>query len=121
MGRPRRDNQAVLGAPIHVRLRVEDREAFIEKAVSAGMSQSDFFRQCVMTNRTEIIARTATSGDRRRALFLLNKASNNLNQLAHAVNSERLVGRTSESTYRSLLDALLSLELLLKAHLNSVD
>jgi hypothetical protein len=121
MVRLRRDNTAALGPPIHVRLSIQDREAFIAKAEAAGLTQSDFFRQCVMTNRTHVVARAPASTDRKRVLFFVSKASNNLNQLAHAVNSERLTGRVSEGTILSVLDSLLSLELLLKAHLTNVD
>lgn len=121
MVRPRRDNSAALGPPIHVRLSIQDREAFIAKAEAAGLTQSDFFRQCVMTNRTHVVARAPASTDRKRVLFFVSKASNNLNQLAHAVNSERLAGKVTEGTISSVLDSLHALELLLKAHLHSVD
>lgn len=121
MARPRRKDGETLGPPIHVRLPVADRDAYIAKAEAAGLSQSEFFRQCVMGNRTQVIARIPASHDRKRALYLINKASNNLNQLAHAVNSERVIGRASEATFLSVLDSLQAVELLLKAHLSHVD
>jgi hypothetical protein len=109
--------------PHRLNVRLSDAEFAIYEAkkADAGLNTSQFFRECLLTNRTQIVARAATSSDRKQALFYMNKASNNLNQLAHVVNSERFIGRLSEGTFLSLLDSLQAVELLLKAHLSSVD
>ena len=59
--------------------------------------------------------------DRKRVLFILNKAGNNLNQIAHVANSAQLAGKLSESTFVELLDELELIQQLLKAHLYRVD
>jgi MobC-like protein len=117
-GRPRKRDK--FDKPISVRLTSADRTAFIEKVRQSGMSQADFFRECVLTNRTTIVARAPASADRKRALFVLNKAGNNLNQIAHVLNAARLDKSATGQTYESALDALEQIELLLKAHLRHV-
>lgn len=82
---------------------------------------SGFLRECVLTNRTKVIARLPASVDRKRILFVVNKAGNNLNQLAHVANTQQLAGKLFESTFVALLDQLELVEQLLKAHLHRVD
>jgi hypothetical protein len=43
------------------------------------------------------------SADTRRLLYLFNKSSNNMNQLAHRANADHLAGTLSESTYEGIL------------------
>lgn len=109
--------------PHRINVRLSDGEfaIFEAKKAAAGLNTSQLFRECLLTNRTQITARAPASNDRRRVLFLMNKSSNNLNQLAHAVNSERVLNRVSEATFLSVLDSLQAVELLLKAHLSRVD
>jgi hypothetical protein len=118
-GRPRSD--APLDRPISVRLSPADRALYLEKVKASGMSQSDFFRECVITNRTKVVARAPASADRKRILFVVNKTGNNLNQLAHVANTQQLAGRISETTFVAILDELELIHQLLKAHLHRVD
>ena len=53
---------------------------------AAGVKQSQFFRDNVLANRTQVVARAPSPSTAQRAVFLLAKASNNLNQLAHRAN-----------------------------------
>ena len=105
-----------------VGFRLTDAEhlAYLEKVEASGMSASEFFRECVLTNRTRVVARQQISTDRKRVLFVVNKSGNNLNQIAHVLNAARLDQSVSESTYLAALDTLESIELLLRAHLNNV-
>jgi hypothetical protein len=121
MGRKRRDAESLLGSAVRIRLTASDRAAFESKAAAAGMTQSEFFRECVLTNRTKVVARLPASADRKRVLFVVNKAGNNLNQLAHVANTQRLAGKLSESTFVAILDELELVSQLLKAHLYRVD
>ncbi|WP_429440785.1 plasmid mobilization protein [Paraburkholderia sp. GAS33] len=93
----------------------------MEKVTSSGLTMSGFLRECVLTNRTKIVARLPASVDRKRILFVVNKAGNNLNQLAHVANTQQLAGKLSESTFLAILDQLELVEQLLKAHLHRVD
>lgn len=94
--------------------------ALARKVAASGMTKSEFLRECVLTNRTQIVARAPASPDRKRALFVLNKAGNNLNQIAHVLNAARLDRSANGQTYESALDALEQIEVLLKAHLRHV-
>ncbi|MBK3786039.1 MobC family plasmid mobilization relaxosome protein [Paraburkholderia aspalathi] len=85
------------------------------------MKASEFFRECVLTNRTKIVARLPASADRKRILFVVNKAGNNLNQLAHVANTQQLTGKLSEATFAAIVEQLELVEQLLKAHLHRVD
>ena len=55
------------------------------------------------------------SKDNKRLLFLANKASNNINQLAHRINLDNKKGKINESTYKSLLNSLINIERLFVA------
>jgi hypothetical protein len=119
-GRPAKPPKEHLAKRVGFRLAEAEYGAYLEKVASSGLSASQFFRECVLTNRTTIVARAPASTDRKRALFVLNKASNNLNQIAHVLNAARLDKSATDQTYESALDALEQIELYLKAHLRHV-
>ena len=78
-----------------------------EKIEKSGLgNKSAFFRAAVQQNKTEVIAKPVTSADQKRAIFLLQKASNNLNQLAHLANRQRLAGKLNEASF-SLINSQL--------------
>jgi hypothetical protein len=119
-GRPSKPPEAHLAKRVGFRLTEAEYDAYLEKIASSGRSASEFFRECVLTNRTMVVARAPASADCKRALFVLNKASNNLNQIAHVLHAARLDKSATGQTYESALDALEQIELLLKAHLRHV-
>lgn len=78
-----------------------------QKIEKSGLgNKSAFFRAAVQENKTEVIAKSVTSADQKRAIFLLQKASNNLNQLAHLANGQRLAGKLNEASF-SLINSQL--------------
>jgi Bacterial mobilisation protein (MobC) len=81
------------------RLPVSTAKKWKDKIAQSGLNKSAFFRAAVQENKTEVIAMPAASADQKRAIFLLQKASNNLNQLAHLANSQCLSGKLSEATF----------------------
>src|ERR1700709_2156989 len=93
-GRPTKESK--FDKPIAVRLARADREAFLEKVRQSGLTQPAFFRECVFTNKTRVVARQAPNVDRKRVTFVVNKAGNNLNQIAHVLNAARLDDSASE-------------------------
>jgi hypothetical protein len=109
-----------LAKRVGFRLTDAEHRAYLQKVEASGMSASEFFRECVLTNRTRIMARQPVSSDRKRVMFVVNKSGNNLNQIAHVLNAARLDQSASERTYLAALDTLESIELLLRAHLNNV-
>jgi len=110
-----------LGKPLSFRLSPTDREAYLAKVSESGLSQTDLFRQAVLTNRTQIVARPKASEDRKRLLHIYAKTSNNINQIAHRANSDNVQGKLSEATYEELLYQLQTIARYLKTTLNHVD
>ena len=88
------------------RLPLSAAQKWDEKIALSGLNKSAFFRDAVQQNKTEVIAKPAATADQKRAIFLLQKASNNLNQLAHLANSQRLSGKLNDATF-SLINSQL--------------
>jgi len=120
MKKPKAEREG-LSQPISFRLTAADREAYLEKVAASGLTQSEFFRQAVLTNRTQIVARPVASVDRKRLLYVFNKTSNNLNQIAYRANAEHLRGKLSEATYVKLVEQLQMISRYLKVTLGKVD
>lgn len=87
--------------------------AWDKKIARSGYTKSEFFRKAVQDNQTEIVEKPVATRDAKRAVFLLAKASNNLNQIAHRINAEHRAGKLSESTFARILDRLDQLNQLL--------
>src|SRR5471030_694402 len=116
----RRSGAQELACRVIFRLSESEMTDLARKVSASGTTKSEFLRECVLTNRTQIVARAPASTDRKRALFVLYKAGNNLNHIAHVLNAARLDKSATGQTYESALDALEQIELLLKAHLRHV-
>ena len=81
----------------------ETAEALDTICAQASYTTSQWLREAVLANRTQVVARRKPTPDYKRLLFLANKASNNINQLAYRVNADHLAGKVSEKTYESVL------------------
>lgn len=90
------------GKPIAFRLPEPERQAWLAKVTASGLTQSEFFRQAVLTNRTTIQAHSRGGADLKRLVYHFNKAGNNLNQLAHRAHGDRLAGKLNQATYESI-------------------
>lgn len=119
MARPKKHGDEP-SKPVSFRLAESERLAYLAKCEAAGLSPSDFFRECVLTNKTQIIARPKASADRERLLFLVNKTSNNMNQLAYRANSDHLAGKLTEVKYEVILENLELIARFLKASIDNV-
>jgi hypothetical protein len=106
MARPVKSEDEKLNHTVAFRLTDGDFLTYQRKFSASGFNQSEFFREHVVCNTTQVVARPVALVDTKRAVFLLQKASNNVNQLAHRANSEYLTGLVSESTYAAILDQL---------------
>ncbi|EMO4164937.1 MAG: plasmid mobilization relaxosome protein MobC [Gallionellaceae bacterium] len=106
---------------VSFRLALPDHAAYLAKAKAAGVKPSDFFRDAVLNNKTQIVARTPPSSDKRRLIYLFNKASNNLNQLAHTANAAELVGTVTPATYAGILAELQTLADVMKKAIRDAD
>lgn len=119
--RGRKKTRSALGRSVSTRLTEDQWQVFNEKVGRSGMSSSEFLRDCILTNRTQIVERARVTVERRRILYVINKTGNNLNELAHVANTARVAGHLSESTFVALVDELEMITQLLKAHLHRVD
>ncbi len=106
---------------VSFRLALPDHAAYLAKAKAAGVKPSDFFRDAVLNNKTQIVARTPPSSDKRRLIYLFNKASNNLNQLAHTANAAELAGTVTPATYAGILAELQTLADVMKEAIRNAD
>jgi len=110
-----------LTKPVSFRLTGADHAAYLLKVEASGMKSSEFFRDCVLSNKTQVIARSKASVEKDQIIYLFNKTSNNMNQLAHKVNAAHLAGSVSEATYADILAELQTLADLMKAVIKNVD
>lgn len=124
MPRPKKHGAETDGPsrPVSFRLSAPEYDAFKARCAAAGLCISDFFREAVLANRTQIIAKAKplSSPDSLRLLFLVNKSSNNINQLARRANEDHLSGKLDTPTYRQIL-AQLELIVALFKEVASVD
>nr|WP_258404783.1 molybdopterin-guanine dinucleotide biosynthesis protein MobC [Pseudomonas fluorescens] len=97
-------------------------EVFAEyerKLKDSGVKKSQFLREVLFNSNATF---QAPSRDYERLLFLYNKSSNNLNQLAYKVNSAyRKSGIISESLYIRAINELVLIRELLSAGVNHAD
>ena len=106
MARPSKSDDEKLNRTVAFRLTDGDFLGYKKKFSASGLKQSEFFREHVLSNTTQVVARPVASADARRAVYLLQKASNNINQLAHRANSEHLAGVLSEATFLAIVNQL---------------
>jgi len=118
---PKPKAEGGLSKPISFRLSHEDREAYLAKVAASGLSQSEFFRQAVLTNRTQLVARLRATPHRERLLFIFSKTSRDIEQLARQASADHERGALSEAAYMQLLDRLQLIGRYLKATLVEVD
>lgn len=118
---PKPKTEGGLSKPISFRLSGADREAYLAKVAASGLTQSEFFRQAVLTNRTQLVARLKATPHRERLLFIFSKTSRDIEQLARQASADRERGALSEATYMQMLDRLQLIGRYLKATLTNVD
>lgn len=116
MARPRKDKEQV-GKPVAFRLPLHEYERFQQKVAESGLTASEFFRRAVIANDTTVIAAPTETAADRRQLFIVSKASNNLNQLAHVMNYARVKGAVDRELCIELLTKLDLISRYLKASL----
>lgn len=116
-----KDEADKLTRPVSFRLTAADHAAYLAKVEASGLKPSAFFRNAVLTNKTQIVARGKVSPERGRLVYLMNKASNNINQLAHRANADNLTGVISEETYGRILSELQVLATVMKRAVVDAD
>lgn len=109
-----------LGLTISFRVTVDVYADFQNQCQAANMSKSELFRDYIAKNKVQVIARPSPSRDAKRAVLLLQKASNNLNQLAHRANSDNLTGLLTDAHYQEFTRQLAQLNKFMLLHTNEV-
>jgi hypothetical protein len=87
-----------LSRPAHAKL--------FARAAAAGISTREWLERAILDNQTAIHARTKPHPDLRELLYQVNKAGNNVNQLAHHFNRLALRGDIRAGEVTLALDAL---------------
>lgn len=91
---------------------------FEEQMKKSGTKPAQFWRELVLSKEPVFVEATQ---DHERLLFIANKAGNNLNQIAHKLNSAYRRGIVSEQLYLKTLNSLVSVRNLLLVGVNHVD
>jgi len=115
------DKAARLNVITSFRLTESDYAAYRAKFVASGLTKSEFFREHVLNNTTQVIAAKRASLEAKKMLYLFTTVSNNINQLAHRVNADHLANKNSEATYSDLLASLDAINTNLRRVLKNVD
>lgn len=129
------DPKANLAAPVAVRLPNETYQTLLGMAELANTSVGKIIRQKLVATDAQTLTinvsektqlytiedieraaeaalkakhaqRIKSSEEKKQVLYLFNKTSNNINQLAHRANLEYKAGIISDETYQTILDEL---------------
>ncbi|MBU4630939.1 molybdopterin-guanine dinucleotide biosynthesis protein MobC (plasmid) [Pseudomonas sp. BF61] len=105
----------------HFRTNEEDGAEIKKKLKAAKMSVSEFLRDVFLNSKVIFNVKEAKPFDYHKLLFVYNKSSNNINQLAHRINHAHRVGIINEELYRKLINPLVNIESLLRAGLDNAN
>jgi hypothetical protein len=106
MARPGKSDDEKLIKTVAFRLTESDHKKYQAKFLASGLTQSEFFREHVIANTTTVVAKKVISQDAKRAIFLLQKTSNNINQLARVANTAHRGNKLSSDTFLSIIQYL---------------
>ncbi len=82
-----------------------------EKVIAkSGLKTSQVMREVFIEKSDKVVLPKQQSSDSKRLVFLANKASNNINQIAKKLNIDHLEGTVNEKTYTALLNNLINIE-----------
>lgn len=102
-------------------------DAWDDNIARSGMNKSEFMRTAVIDNET-VVHGDASANKKKRAVrtpsnvnpdikkanFLLAQASNNINQIAHRLNSDHASGLVTPALYAEMINELLIISATLK-------
>lgn len=95
-----------------VSFRISESEFEPYKAIieQTNIKKSALFREVFIAKSGCMVAPKEPQKDKKRLLFLASKASNNINQIAHKLNSAYRADVISERIYKEALNNLISIE-----------
>ena len=120
MARPTKNKDA-LTEPYSFRLSKAESAVLADKISRSNMKASDFLRDCVLTNKTVVVAKPSAGLEKKRMQFLFNKTSNNMNQIAHVLNGANAAGKLSAPLCRNAIADLEAIAKYLRSALHHVD
>lgn len=121
MGR-RISGEKRLSKPYSFRLPDDEARELDAKIAASGLnSTSEFIRDYVLKNRVTVVAKPKASFEKQRMQFVFNKAGNNLNQIAHVLNTANLSHRLTDQLFSEAVQGLHDIATYLKAALDHVD
>ena len=97
--------------PFAARVHPKDKAEFNRRCKEAGLSPGVAFRKLFIERQPVIQAASKKTPVEKELLFIVKKASNNLNQIAHALNAAHLEGRMDDAVYQQ---AEASLDMILR-------
>lgn len=106
------DPESKLVSAKRFRLTEADAAVLDEKVAKSGLTESEFIRQAVIHNKTEIrppirpLKKKDMHPLAREIVYQIQKEGNNLNQIARQINTARAEGWISNSTFQNVLDDL---------------
>jgi hypothetical protein len=96
--------------PYAARLSLTAHALIHRRAREAGVSSREWLERAILTNRTSIITRKQNHADLGPLLFQVNRAGNNLNQVAHQLNSAALRQPIDGAQVKRAIELLVEIE-----------
>lgn len=123
------ERQSAASAPkeasivISFRLSESAYEPYREAVEKSGLGRSAFFRQLFVENKSKIVLaeKKIHTEDYNKYLHLVNKISNNINQLARLLNGAEKAGKVTHQQYATGLNTLNSIRLMLLSKLGKKE
>lgn len=92
------------------RLSFSEFQPFQEIIKKTGINKSKLMRNVVIAKTENIVLPKESSVDIKRILFLANKTSNNINQIAKRINYDYMIGKLDDKKYKTILNNLINIE-----------
>ena len=104
------------------RVTEKEKSDFLKRVDDAQTTASDLLRERVLNDEYFIVAREPKASlDKQKLIYLYNKTSNNMNQLAHLANSYNKHGTLSQKQFNQILANLITIRNLLASGIEYVD
>ncbi|WP_256214773.1 plasmid mobilization protein [Nitrosomonas eutropha] len=93
-------------AVVSFRIGNEAYDRLNQASAQAGVSTKVWLEEAILNNRTRIVERAKPSADLRTLATQINRMGNNLNQVAHTLNSAQLAGTLSRDECLQAIEGL---------------
>lgn len=115
----------LLTVPISFRLSAKEYKPYGDIIKKNGLKKSKFIRDVFLNASIDedgkIVVKKTKVEDYKRVVFVANKSSNNINQIAKKLNLAYKNGTVNESLYVEMLNRLIGVEKLFKSAIKNVS